>query len=126
MDNQHAFVPLTIKFFEKDMAAASRILESIPEAQAAEVLQSLPTSLAVRVVRNLQISFAAALLEHADNTFLERIANQLDPQHYDTLVNLAIVTAALGRRDEAKRWASLGLEANPWRPEAKMMLEKLR
>jgi magnesium transporter len=86
MENQHAFVPLTIKFFEKDMAAASRILESIPEVQAAEVLQSLPSALVVRVIRNLQISFAAALLEHAEDAFLEKIANQLDPQFLSSLL----------------------------------------
>jgi magnesium transporter len=86
MDHHHAFVPLTIKFFEKDMAAASRILESIPETSAAEVLQSLPTALAVRVIRNLQISFAADLLEHAEDTFLEKITNQLDPQFLSSLL----------------------------------------
>ena len=80
MEKQNSFLPLTIKFFEQDPAAASRVLEGMQEHQAAEVLRSLPTALAVRVVKNLQISYAATLLAHADDDFLQRITNQLDPQ----------------------------------------------
>jgi magnesium transporter len=80
MSDKNKFLPLVEKFFEYDMAAASRSVESLPEEEAAGIFHSLPPALAVRMIKHLQISFAAALLKDADELFLREIVSRLDPQ----------------------------------------------
>ena len=80
------YVPLVRKFFEYDMSAASRALESMTEEEAAEVLQSLPTTLVLQIARNLQVSYAAAILSQTEDAFLRKITAQLEPQFLATLL----------------------------------------
>jgi magnesium transporter len=86
MSDQPNFIPMVVKFFEHDLAAASRMLESMNERDAAGVLATLPTALAIRVLKNLQISFAAALLANTHETVLQSLTARLDPQFLATVL----------------------------------------
>jgi magnesium transporter len=86
MDDQPNFIPIVVKFFEHDLTAASRMLESMNERDAAGVLASLPTALSIRVLKNLQISFSAALLANTHETVLKSLTAQLDPQFLSTVL----------------------------------------
>ena len=86
MKQSTIYVPLVRQFFEHDMSAASRALESMSEEGAAAVLQSLPTTLVLQIVRNLQVSYAAAILGQTEDAFLRKITAQLEPQFLATVL----------------------------------------
>lgn len=67
--------------FERDQAAAARLLETLDEAQVVEVLRLLPPEGAARAVRQLQVTFAAALLRDAEAELFAEIARELEPAH---------------------------------------------
>jgi magnesium transporter len=80
MNDHNIYIPLIKKLFEHDISAASHILEGMKEEEVAIVLQSLPSSIVVRTIHNLQLSYVATVLDCADETFLQRILPQLEPQ----------------------------------------------
>ena len=69
------------RMFERDSAAAARLLETMDEGQVVEVLRLLPPAVAGRAVRQLQVSYAAALLREAEADLFVEIARELEPQH---------------------------------------------
>lgn len=86
MPEDASLLPFVRSQFERDIAAASRSLETMPEAEAAEVLKALPADLILQVLRHLQVSYAAALLKDADPELFKRIAGDMDPQHAATIL----------------------------------------
>jgi magnesium transporter len=81
MPPSSALLPLVEKYFESHLPAATRLLETMAEAEVIEVLKSLPPALAARVVRQLQVRYAAAVLNEADADLFENIARELDAPH---------------------------------------------
>jgi len=79
MTDKNSLIPIVQNFFEHDMTAAVKSLESMIEKDAAAVLESLPPSLAVRIIKHLQISFAAALLKDSRDIFLRETLSLLEP-----------------------------------------------
>ena len=77
---------LTRLFFERNLDAASQILESMTEEEAVAVLKSLPVPLAVQVVKVLQIGYAATLLKDAEDAFLVEMMPHLDPQFLSSIL----------------------------------------
>ena len=78
LDSLRTFVE---RMFERDQAAAARLLETMDEAQVVELLRLLPPSVAGRVVRQLQVTYAAALLREAEAELFGEIARELEPPH---------------------------------------------
>ena len=85
MSEPAAFLPLVRNYFENNLAAAARNLETMPEEQVVEILRSLPPSLAARAVCQLQVSYAAAMLKDAEADLFKEIAEELDPHHAATI-----------------------------------------
>jgi len=80
MPDNTALLPIVQKFFEHDMGAAAKILESLNEEEAADVMRSLPVTLAARVLKVLQVSYAATLIKDAEDAFISALASHLEPQ----------------------------------------------
>jgi len=80
MNEREIYRSLMEKFFDKDLAVATDILEGLPEEDAAVVLQSLPPSLAVRAIRNLQLGYAASLLSKTGDWFIHKVLSLTDAQ----------------------------------------------
>ena len=76
-----ALLPLVRKYFETDLLAAARTLETMPEEEVVEVLKTLPPALAAKAVRQLQVSYAAAVLRDAEADHFREIAAGLEPYH---------------------------------------------
>jgi magnesium transporter len=76
-----ALLPLVRKYFETDLLAAARTLETMPEEEVVEVLKALPPALAAKAVRQLQVSYAAAVLRDAEAGLFKEIAAGLEPYH---------------------------------------------
>lgn len=76
-----ALLPLVKKYFETDLPAATRTLETMPEEEVVEVLKALPPPLAAKAVRQLQVSYAAAVLKDAEADHFREIAAGLEPYH---------------------------------------------
>jgi len=76
-----ALLPLVRKYFETDLGAAARTLETMPEEEVVEVLKALPPALAAKAVRQLQVSYAAAVLRDAEADLFKEIATGLEPYH---------------------------------------------
>jgi magnesium transporter len=81
MNDSSALLPLVQKFFENDLSGATRLLETMTEAEVIEVLKSLPPTTAVRAMRQLQVGYAAAVLSEADPQLFKTIATGLDAPH---------------------------------------------
>ena len=62
MNDQVIFHQFVSQSFTHDIAAATYLLETLPEEEAAVILQALPLETAVRAIRNLQIGFAAGIV----------------------------------------------------------------
>jgi magnesium transporter len=86
MNEPGIYHPLIERFFEKDITAATHVLESMRKDDAASVIQSLTPELAVRVFKSLQVSYAAMLLEHTEEVFLSQVGPLLGPQFAATLL----------------------------------------
>jgi magnesium transporter len=86
MGERNIYLPLIVKFFEKDITTGSGILESMHAVESADILQAMPAELAIRVIKHLQIGFAAALLAKTDERFLQKILPKLKPQFLSTLL----------------------------------------
>ncbi len=83
-------LPLVEKYFENDLPAATRLLETMSEPDVIEVLKSLPPGMAGKVVRQLQVGYAAEVLNEADADLFESIAGELDASHAAAIfVNLS-------------------------------------
>lgn len=76
-----ALQALVERMFERDGAAAARLLETMDEAQVVAVLRGLPPAIAGRAVRQLQVTFAAALLKDAEEDLFVELAGELEPAH---------------------------------------------
>jgi len=85
MPESTAFLPLVLKFFEKDLVGAARSLETMPEEQVVEVLRRLPPAVAAKAVHQLQVTYAAAVLKDAESDLFTEIAELLDSQHAATI-----------------------------------------
>lgn len=85
MPESTALLPLVRKFFESDLAAAARALESMNEEDVVRVLKELPPALAARAVRQLQVTYAAAVLKDAEAELFKEIAEVLEPHHAATI-----------------------------------------
>jgi magnesium transporter len=77
----HCLRTFVERMFERDHAAAARLLETMDEGDVVEVLRQLPPSVAGRAVRHLQVTYAAALLREAEADLFVEIARELEPQH---------------------------------------------
>ena len=85
MTENAAFLPLVQKFFEKDLVAAARSLETMPEEEVVGVLRALPPAVAAKAVRQLQVTYAAAVLQDAEAALFQEIAAGLDSHHAATI-----------------------------------------
>lgn len=85
MPDSTALVPLVRKYFEADLPAAARALETMSEEAVVEVLRQLPPALAAQALRQLQVSYAAAVLKEAETDLVKEIAAVLDPPHAATI-----------------------------------------
>lgn len=85
MSENSALLPLVQKFFEKDIIAAARSLETMPEEDVVQVLRSLPPAMAAKAVRQLQVTYAAAVLKGAEADLFKEIAEGLESHHAATI-----------------------------------------
>ncbi len=86
MNEAATYRPMIEAFFEKDITAATHILEGMSEEPAADIIESLPPSLAVRAIKNLQISYAAELLRRVEDACLSQVGPLLGPHFASSLL----------------------------------------
>ncbi len=104
----NALVALVEKYFEKDPAAAARILETLDDDTVVEALKRLPSSISAQAVRQLPDGFVASLLQKLPYPLFREIVDQLEPHrgasiflHFpDHLRHLFLVQMSEKRKQE--------------------------